>query len=197
MDSREGSLIITAEKLLKEETVRAVKLSFLVCCFVLSGCGISDDSGSRVVGYFIPEKRPYDAQLFNSYRQVEIGKSNSTDVLAVIHLADYELLSQSKSVIVSTGQQKEGYKTWFDMAAFDENEMTVKRKYFFEIDEKPRPVLFDSKEPLEGLRFDCDVVLPAKLLNEPYASENAKRIAILKQILEGFPQGHRRCSSGQ
>jgi rubredoxin len=86
-------------------------------------------------------------------------------------------------VIVSTGQQKEGYKTWFDMVAFDENELTAKRKYFFEIDEKPKVLL---KSPQEGMRFDCDVSLPAKVLSEPYANENAKRIAVLKQILEDF-----------
>lgn len=155
--------------------MRALKLSLLVCCFVLGGCS--------VVEYLMPEKPPYDVQLFDSYREVQLGKSSSADVLALIHRADFELLSQSKSVIVSTGQQKEGYKTWFDMAAFDENEMTARRKYFFEIDEKAK-VLF--KDPREGLRFDCDVVLPAKLLSEPYANENAKRIAVLKQILEDF-----------
>jgi len=155
--------------------VRVLKLSLLVCCVVISGCS--------VIEYFTPEKPPYDVELFYSYRQVELDKSSSAAVLGMIHRADFELLSQSKSVIVSTGQQKEGYKTWFDMVAFDENELTAKRKYFFEIDEKPK-VLGES--PREGLRFDCDVVLPAKVLSEPYANENAKRIAVLKQILEDF-----------
>ncbi len=155
--------------------MRALKLLVLICCLVLGGCSYFD--------YFKPEKPPYDVELFHSYRQVELNKSTSADVLGIIHRADYELLSQSKSVIVSTGQQKEGYKTWFDMVAFDENELTAKRKYFFEIDEKPKVL---GKSPKEGLRFDCDVVLPAKVLNEPYANENAKRIAILKQILEDF-----------
>ncbi len=155
--------------------MRALKLSLLVCCFVFGGCS--------VINYFTPEKPPYDVELFCSYRQVELNKSTSADVLGMIYRADYELLSQSKSVIVSTGQQKEGYKTWFDMVAFDENELTAKRKYFFEIDEKPKVL---GKSPREGLRLDCDVVLPAKVLSEPYANENAKRIAILKQILEDF-----------
>ncbi len=155
--------------------MRALKLSLLTCCFVLGGCCYFD--------YCKPEQPPYDIELFHSYRQVELNKSTSADVLGIIHRADYELLSQSKSVIVSTGQQKEGYKTWFDMVAFDENELTAKRKYFFEIDEKPKVL---GKSPKEGLRLDCDVVLPAKVLSEPYANENAKRIAILKQILEDF-----------
>jgi len=155
--------------------VRVLKLSLLVCCVVLSGCS--------AIEYFTPEKPPYDVELFYSYRQVDLDKSSSADVLGMIHRADFELLSQSKSVIVSTGQQKEGYKTWFDMVAFDENELTAKRKYFFEIDEKPKVL---GKSPREGLRFDCDIVLSAKVLSEPYANENAKRIAVLKQILEDF-----------
>jgi rubredoxin len=159
----------------KEKIVRALKLSLLVCCGVLSGCS--------VIEYFTPAKPPYDVELFYSFRQVELDKSTSANVLGLIHRADYELLSQSKSVIVSTGQQKKGYKTWFDMVAFDENESTAKRKYFFEIDEKPKVL---CKSPKESMRFDCDVVLPAKVLNEPYANENAKRIAVLRQILEDF-----------
>ena len=155
--------------------MRVLKLSLLVCCFAFSGCS--------VVEYFTPEEPPCDIELFYSFRQVELNKSTSADVLGIIHRADYELLSQSKSVIVSTGQQKEGYKTWFDMVAFDEDELTAKRKYFFEIDEKPKVL---CKSPREGLRFDCDVILPAKVLSEPYANENAKRIAVLKQVREDF-----------
>jgi rubredoxin len=134
------------------------------------------------VEYVTPDKPPYDSQLLDSYRQIALNRSNSADALAAIHRAKFELLSQSKSAIVSTGQQKEGYKTWFNMVAFDENELTAKRKYFFEIDEKAK-VLFRARE---GLRFDGEAVLPVKVLNEPYASENARRIAILKQILESF-----------
>jgi rubredoxin len=155
--------------------VRVLKLSLLVCCLVLSGC--------CVVNCWFKEQPPYDTELFYSFRQVELNKSTSAYVLGMIYRADYELLSQSKSVIVTTGRQNEGYRTWFDMVAFDENESTAKRKYLFEINERP-PVL--GKSPREGMRFDCDVVLPAKVLNEPYANENAKRIAVLKQILEDF-----------
>lgn len=155
--------------------MRVSKLSLLICCLVLSGCTLVD--------YFTPEKPPYDAELFDSFSRIELNKSTSSDVLGMIYLADYELLSQSKSVIAAAGRKKEGYKTWFEMAAFDENESAVKRKYFFEIDEKPKVL---GKSPKEGLRFDCDVVLPAKVLNEPYANENVKRIAILKQILDDF-----------
>jgi hypothetical protein len=37
-------------------------------------------------------------------------------------------------------------------------------------------------EPWEGVDFDCKMVLPRQVLDEPYANENARRIAILKQV---------------
>jgi hypothetical protein len=37
-------------------------------------------------------------------------------------------------------------------------------------------------EPWEGVEFDCKMVLPSKVLEEPYANENARRMAILKQV---------------
>jgi len=37
-------------------------------------------------------------------------------------------------------------------------------------------------EPWEGVYFDCQMVLPKEVLDEPYANENARRIAILKQV---------------
>jgi hypothetical protein len=79
------------------------------------------------------------------------------------------------------GQQKKGYKTWFNMVSFDENELIANRKYVFISDERPKQLFV---EPWEGVYFDCQMVLPADVLNEPYANENARRIAILKQVIK-------------
>ena len=65
------------------------------------------------------------------------------------------------------------------MVAFDENELIAKRKYVFICDERPKQLFV---EPWEGVDFDCKMVLPRKVLDEPYANENARRIAILKQV---------------
>lgn len=130
----------------------------------------------------MPEKAPRNAQIIESfYPQVELKISNSADVLSLISLPEYELLSQSKSVIASVGEKKKGYKRWLKMVAFDENYLTAKRKYVFIEDEKPK-VLFSN--PRAGLRFDCQMVLESELLDEPYADENARRIAILKRVKE-------------
>lgn len=138
----------------------------------LCGCG--------VVEYFKPEGPPYDRELYESYNWTRLKMSSSAYVLATIQKSENELLSQSKSVVASLGQKKKGYKTWFNMVAFDENELTASRKYLFIVDDR-RNLL---EEPRKKLSFDCEMVLGSKILDEPYANENARRIAILKQVRE-------------
>jgi len=148
-------------------------LSFTL--FVISGL-----FGCSVLEYFKPEKPPYDHELYESYNQIRLKISSSADVLSTIHRPEYELLSQSKSVVASLGQKKKGYKIWFNMAAFDENELTARRKYIFIVDDR-RNLLEETRK---SVSFDCEIALESKVLDEPYANENARRIAILKQVLE-------------
>jgi hypothetical protein len=42
--------------------------------------------------------------------------------------------------------------------------------------------------PRRRLVFDSEMVLESKVLNKPYANENARRIAILKQVSENMRQ---------
>jgi hypothetical protein len=137
--------------------------------------------GCALVELATPEKPPHNEQLYESYNQIELKRSSSADVLTVINLPEHELLSQSTAVIASVGQKKKGYKSWFKMAAFDENEVPVQRKYIYIVDEKPR---FMFVEPWANLRFNCEMILDEELLDRPYANENARRIAILKQVLK-------------
>ncbi|MHC4665570.1 MAG: hypothetical protein ACYS9T_06380 [Planctomycetota bacterium] len=130
--------------------------------------------------YFKPEKPPYEAELYVAYWRTELKVSSSYDVLTAIHQPQYELLSQSKSVIASWGQKKKGYKVGFNMVAFDENELTAKRKYIFIVDDR-RNLL---EEPRKDLSFDCEMVLERSVIHAPYANENARRIAILKRVKE-------------
>ncbi|GAG51109.1 unnamed protein product, partial [marine sediment metagenome] len=62
----------------------------------------------------------------------------------------------------------------------DENDLTAKRKYFFIVDEKPKSFWV---QPRRRLRFDSKMALEAEVFDEPYANENARRIAILRQVL--------------
>jgi len=153
--------------------VRVTKLLILVCCLGLSGCSVVD--------FLTPEPAPYNEEVSAGYYQTNLKTSTASDVLGIIQLPEYETLSQSKSVVASVGQKKKGYKMWLKIVAFDENNTTAKRKYLFIEDEKPK-ILF--VEPWTYVSFDCQMVLEPEVLNKPYADENAKQIAILKQILE-------------
>ena len=115
--------------------------------------------------------------------RTKLKKSTSADVLMQIHSPKHELLSQSTSVIASQGSTKKGHKIWFNMVSFDEDHIKAQRKYVTVVDERPK---FLGVEPWEGLAFDCKVVLAADILDEPYSNDNARRIAILKNILENF-----------
>ncbi len=130
--------------------------------------------------FLTPEGPPSEKQLLDAYYRTNLKESSSADVLGMIYMPEYGLLSQSKSVVASQGQKKKGHKLWFNMVAFDENDLRAKRKYFFVVDEKPKVL----SEPWAGLKFDCEMVLEREVLDEPYANENARRIAILNQVLE-------------
>jgi len=149
--------------------------SFQLVILLLCGCVVMD-----AVEFLTPEGPPSYEQISESYYRTKLKTSSSADVLAMIHTPEYELLSQSKSVVASSGQKKKGYKTWLKMVAFDENKLTAQRKYLFIVDEKPK---FLFVEPRAYLRFDCEMILESEVLDEPYANESARRIAILRQLL--------------
>ncbi len=139
------------------------------------GCGI-EEPAERV--WFEP--KPYTNKLPKAYRMIELKKTTSADVLENVKLYKPELTSQSQSVVACWAEKKETYQFWLTMTAFDEEDFTVARKYFLAVDEKPWHLHNEG----QSLRFDCEIVLDAKTLSEPYTSENEKRIAILKKILE-------------
>jgi len=158
---------------------------FLVI-LVLYGCS------SVVSPYYVSKKQmfPYDANVSDAYYQTELKKSGAHNVLPVIQKPDSELLSQSRSVVASLGQSSDGYKTWFNMVAFDELKLTARRKYFFLMDEKVKRLPDGSKRfwvaSRQGLMFDCQMVIEKVLLNRPYSSESAKQIATLRKVLKNF-----------
>lgn len=162
---------------MKAATLKVRSFTFCLFSFVFLGglCGCS------VVDYFRPEEPPYDAELSESYYQTRLKVSSSAAVLAMIHRPEYELLSQSKRVVASSGQKKKGHKIWFNMVAFDENKLTAKRKHFFMVDEKPKSLWV---QPRRRLKFDSKMALETEVLDKPYADENARRIAILRQVLK-------------
>ena len=152
--------------------MKAIRLSALICCLALCGC--------TVFNFFQAEGQSYQ-QLSAGYQQIRLNASTSADVLGVIGVPEYELLSQNKGVVASAGQSKKGYRSWLKMVAFDEDKSTAQRKYLFVVDEKPKVWAI---EPPASLVFDCEMVLNGEVLKKPYAQEKARRIAVLKEVLK-------------
>jgi len=157
---------------LRKKALRDIKLTALLCFCVVCGCSYVEMQVRSVLP-------PYeDASI---YRRIQLKESTSADVLTDITKLDSELLSQSKSVVASQGMKKKTHKLWLTLVAFDENELTVKRKSFFIVDEKAESVPLVPRRKLE---LDIEMVLDSEVLDEPYANENARRIAILRSVLE-------------
>ena len=145
----------------------------------LSGCFLIH------MGEFLATEAPRRdyRDVVKSYKETILKESNASEVLPMIYYEDCncEVLSQTKSIVASQGQNKRKHKTWFNMVTFDENALTARRKYICLVDERPKVLFID---PWQALRFNCEMVFDREVLDEPYANENAMRIAILKQVLE-------------
>jgi hypothetical protein len=151
---------------------------FCLLSFGLYGCSVGQ--------YFHRQKLPYE-KLSASYNQVRLKTSASLDVLQIVGASEADLgprfkgrhlLSQNDTAIASTGQNKNGYKSWVTLIAFDEKSMVARRKYFYLVEEKAwvKP----------GLIFDSQMVLPFELLDKLYKNDEEKQIAILNQVAEDF-----------
>ncbi len=139
----------------------------IVCCVVLAGC---------------QETIP-DSKVFGRYYLTTLKFSTSADVLNVVADNEKELLSQSQSVIASYGQKKDAAELWFNMVAFDEARLTAVRKYAFLVDESSGLYIVTKKR---SLRFDARAVVDAKVMAEPFENENARNIAILRDVSDKF-----------
>ena len=133
--------------------------------------------------------RSRQARLSSPYDQIAVKQSIIQNTVPMIQrlndesqadLAAAEMISHSENVVVSMGQSKDGYQTWFNMVTFSENELNVVRKYFFVVDDKTKSIQF---EPNQGLRFDCEIELEKEVFADPDISDNARKIEILRNVL--------------
>jgi len=133
-----------------------------------------------------------EQELSAPYDQITLKKSLTLDALPKIRrlqiepgslLAETETVSHSDRVVASLGQSPDGYSTWFNMVTFHEYRLNVIRKCFFAVDDRAGSL---RTRPRRGLRFDCEMVLGKEVLGESYTSENARRIAILRYVLNSI-----------
>jgi hypothetical protein len=156
--------------------MKAMRALVVVLCCLAGGCEPQDP-----IVFVTPEGLPSNQQIYAQYRQTTLKQSTSAEVLSRFGTPEYALLSQSKSIAALAGTTKQGHKMWFNMVTFDESELIAKRKYYFISHERPKQLFV---EPWEGVDFGCQMVLSKEILGEPYADENARRIAILKKVDE-------------
>jgi len=134
----------------------------------------------------------FQAKLSAPYDQIKLKQSIIHDAVPRIQrlqdelepgFAEAELISHGENVVVSLGQSKDGYQTWFNMVTFQEKELNAVRKYFFFVDDEFKDI---QLSPNQGLRFDCEMVIGEEMLTEPGTPENARRIAMLRNVLDNF-----------
>jgi len=168
------------------------RLAFAVCCYaglfvgiLLAGCSaVSSPAAAK------NQQLSQEQELSVPYDQITLKKSLTLDALPKIRrsqsepesrIAEAETVSHSDRVVASLGQSPDGYSTWFNMVTFHEFRLNVIRKYFFAVDDRAGSL---RTRPRRGLRFDCEMLLGKEVLGESYTSENARRIAILRYVLD-------------
>ncbi|UCD52493.1 MAG: hypothetical protein JSW27_07625 [Phycisphaerales bacterium] len=169
-------------------SLKLMSLGLLALAGLFSMCGCA----------VAPDEFAY-ARLSAPYYQTRLGAGSSLDVLAQANAPDYQfdpehigkqLLSQSDTMVALSGQTADGFKTWVNLVAFDASRMTARRKYFFCSDERATNT---TTEPLEslvgrgrGLYFDAQLLLDAEIRTTPYATDEARQIAILRWLADQF-----------
>jgi hypothetical protein len=153
-------------------------IAAIACCIFITACDIIP--GLDIFTSY--ERYRGDSWLLDRYNLIILRQSTSAEVLAVIQQKK-EFLSQSESVVAAWDEKRKGSMLWFNAVAFDEDLLTAVRKYSFVADERIKGYW---TIPAQKLRFDAEVVLDPKVLAEPYANENARRIAVLKQLLKDY-----------
>ena len=160
-----------------------------VCIFAALATVALQAGCSTVSPWTKSRHRSRQARLSAPYDRIAVKQSIIQNTVPMIQrlndksqadLAAAEMISHSENVVVSMGQSKDGYQTWFNMVTFSENELNVVRKYFFVVDDKTKSIQF---EPNQGLRFDCEMELEKEVFADPGTSDNARKIEILRNVL--------------
>ncbi len=121
-----------------------------------------------------------NTKVFDRYYMTTLKLSRSSDILSIIKNDD-ELVSQGGNVIASYGSADDGDDLWFNAVVFDEDELTAMGKYSLGF-EQFNPAFYINS--VRKVRFDAELVLGADVLSEPYADDNARKVAILDYLFD-------------
>jgi len=156
--------------------------------------------GCMVLPYVSAEPLAY-TRLAGPYRHTQLKTSTTLDALSAFDVPDYrldpnaagpQLVNQSAAMVAVSGRSTDGFKTWVTLIAFDEHQMTARRKYFFCVDEQAitAPTARGQRliPPRKGLIFDAELVLSPEIQTTPYATEEARQLAIVHWLMERFAE---------
>jgi hypothetical protein len=155
-------------------------------------------SGCATRRYLSRNRLAY-TRLAAPYSRTQIKASTTLDVLGIVDAPDYrldsqdvgrQLLNQSDLAIALSGQSRDTFKTWVNLIVFDEFRMTARRKYFFCSDERATVAPDEPSRllvpPRRGIIFDAECVLPPDILTTPYATDEARLIAVIRWLADQF-----------
>jgi hypothetical protein len=181
------SQFVTSKIGYRRSTLAVYHYTALFLGILLAGCSaLSSHAGAQ-------NQQLSEQQVLSApYDQITLKKSLTLDALPTIRraqseagslLAETETVSHSDRVVASLGQSRDGYSTWFNMVTFHEYQLNVIRKYFFAVEDRAGSL---RARPRRGLRIDCEMVLDKEVLGKSYTSENIRRIAILRYVLDSI-----------
>ena len=132
-------------------------------------------------------------QLSADYRRTPLQQTGTLEAIRIVQAsaaslgrtrAGQYLVTQTDTVVASSGRTSDGLKSWFSLFGFDPDSLTAVRKYFLCIDELttvspvvPRRCLFP---PRRTLVFECEAMLPQGPGDAE--TEEARRIATVRQV---------------
>lgn len=184
--------IVDCRFMLKKSAIISRESAAVSCLFAALFLGTLLGGCSVISPWAKARQLSYQEKLSAPYNRIMLTQSIIHDTVPKIQrlqdelgsgFAEAELISHGENVVISLGQSKDGFQTWFNMVTFQENELNAVRKYFFFVDDKDRSF---ELWPGRGLRFDCEMVIGEEMLAEPGTTENTQRIAMLRNVLDNF-----------
>jgi hypothetical protein len=184
------------------EDGRAIRGSAMLSLLALAGSSLF--SGCTMPELQPPQTDSYAySRLAAPYRTVKLKTSTTLDVLSLLEsptvrvepgAAAAQLLTQSDAAVGLSGKSTDGWKIWVNVIAFDEYRMTARRKYFFLSDERPTPPAdTPSANPIPGaLVFDAQFMIDPEVGTVLYATDEARKAAIVRSLAERFAGDVRR-----
>jgi hypothetical protein len=120
--------------------------------------------------------------IYGQYDKTVLKQSTSADVLSYIQNPKTEHLSQSESILASWGNDWKARTHWFNMVAFDEEQLTAARKYVFTLEDYRGP----NTKPRPKLRLDVAAVIDSQTLGAAYPTQNQLRVEIIKKLKTSY-----------